>query len=374
MRLLQAVGDGRPGGGTTHVLQLIEELGRDWQGEMHLVSQSGSYALERAAALGIDSHGLDFMEGGRFNPRTWRGLRRLIRELEPDLIHAHGARAALPLTAARTGSGPALVYSVHGYHFPAKAGGVRSLALLAERWCSARAEATVFVCEHDRTLADRFGILGRCRHHRVIRNGIVTEGLPRSAADAGGPLVFAGRLVEQKNPTMLVEVLSLLRGEGVRLLVIGDGPLGAAMRARAEALDVLDRIEFCGALPHEAALEAIARGAVLLLPSLWEGLPIVLLEAMAIGVPVVASAVGGVPEVVEHEGTGLLVDRQAPERYAEAVRRLLHEPDLHAKITAGARRLVAEHFSWTAVRQAYLETYGEALRVRGSAASPIPGR
>jgi glycosyltransferase involved in cell wall biosynthesis len=78
--------------------------------------------------------------------------------------------------------------------------------------------------------------------------------------------------------------------------------------------------------------------------------------------------------VVEHEGTGLLVDRQAPELYAEAVRRLLHELDLHAKITAGARRLVAEHFSWTAVRQAYLETYGEALRVRGSAASPIPGR
>jgi hypothetical protein len=160
VRLLQAVGDGRPGGGTTHVLQLIEELGRDWQGEMHLVSQSGSYALERAAALGIDSHGLDFMEGGRFNPRTWRGLRRLIRELEPDLIHAHGARAALPLTAARTGSGPALVYSVHGYHFPAKAGGVRSLALLAERWCSARAEATVFVCEHDPTASGFSGAAG----------------------------------------------------------------------------------------------------------------------------------------------------------------------------------------------------------------------
>jgi glycosyltransferase involved in cell wall biosynthesis len=165
---------------------------------------------------------------------------------------------------------------------------------------------------------------------------------------------------------MLVEVLGLLRGADVRLLIIGDGPLGAAMRARAESLGVLDRIEFCGALPHEAALEAIARGAVLLLPSLWEGLPIVLLEAMAIGVPVVASAVGGVPEVVEHERTGLLVDRQAPERYAKAVRRLLHEPDLHAKVTAGARRLVTERFSWTVVRQAYLETYRDALQARGS--------
>lgn len=370
MRLLQAVGDGRPGGGTTHVLQLIEQLGRDWRGEIHLVSQSGSYALERAAALGIESHGLDFMAGGRFNPRTWRGLRRLIRELEPDLIHVHGARAALPITAARARSGPALVYSVHGYHFPAKAGGARSLAMLAERWCSARAETTIFVCEHDRTLADHFGILKHCRHHPVIRNGVETESLPRRAADAGGPLVFAGRLVDQKNPIMLVEVLSLLRGEDVRLLVIGDGPLEAEMRARAEALGVLGRIEFRGALPHEAALEAIARGAVLLLPSLWEGLPIVLLEAMAIGVPVVASAVGGIPEVVEHEGTGLLVDRHVPERYAEAVRRLLHEPDLRARITTGARRLVAERFSWAAVRQAFLETYRQALRVRGAAGAP----
>jgi glycosyltransferase involved in cell wall biosynthesis len=369
VRLLQAVADGRPGGGTTHVLQLIEQLGPDWRGEIHLVSQSGSYALERAAALGIKSHGLDFMESGRFNPRTWRGLRRLVQEVEPDLVHAHGARAALPFTAARTGGRPAFVYSVHGYHFPAKAGGVRSLAMLAERWCSAQAEATVFVCEHDRTLAERFGILDRCRHHRVIRNGIVTEGLPREAADASGPLVFAGRLVEQKNPTMLVEVLGLLRDEGVRLLVIGDGPLGAVMRARAEALDVLERIEFCGALPHEAALRALARGAVLLLPSLWEGLPLVLLEGMAIGVPVVASAVGGVPEVVEHGGTGLLVDRQAPERYAAAVRRLLHEPDLRAHVIAAARRRVAERFSWNAVRQAYLDIYREALQIRGSAAA-----
>jgi glycosyltransferase involved in cell wall biosynthesis len=365
VRLLQAVGDGRPGGGTTHVLQLIEQLRQDWPGDIHLVSQSGSYALDRATALGIEGHGLDFMEGGRFNLHTWRGLRRLVQELEPGLIHAHGARAALPITAARAGSGPALVYSVHGYHFPAKAGGVRALAMLAERWCSVRAEATVFVCEHDRMLAERFGILGRCRHHRVIRNGIVTEGLPRKGTDADGPLVFAGRLVEQKNPLILVEVLSQLREAGVRLLVIGDGPLAGAMRERARALGVLDRIELCGALAHEAALEALARGAVLLLPSLWEGLPIVLLEAMAIGVPVVASAVGGVPEVVEHGATGLLVEGQAPEGYAKAVRRLLHEPGLHARIAADARRLVAERFSWAAVRQAYLETYRDALQARG---------
>jgi glycosyltransferase involved in cell wall biosynthesis len=82
-------------------------------------------------------------------------------------------------------------------------------------------------------------------------------------------------------------------------------------------------------------------------------------------VPVVASAVGGVPEVVEHGATGLLVEGQAPEGYAKAVRRLLHEPGLHARIAADARRLVAERFSWAAVRQAYLETYRDALQARG---------
>ncbi|MGH6945419.1 MAG: glycosyltransferase family 4 protein [Geminicoccaceae bacterium] len=372
MRLLQVLADGRPGGGTTHVLQLIEQLAPECEGDIHLVSENGSYALGRAAKMGIASHGLPFMEGGRFDPRTWRDLRRLVADLAPDLIHAHGARAALPLVFPWRRAGTPLIYTVHGYHFPPKQRGLRTLGRLAERWCSARADATVFVCEHDRRIAERHGILARCRRHQVIHNGIATEGLP-AAATRDDRLVFAGRLVEQKNPLMLVDVLDRLRPERVRLLVIGDGPLQAAMRRRASEMGVLGSIEFRGAVPHESALQALAGGGILVLPSLSEGLPLVVLEAMAIGLPVVAAGVGGVPEIIEHGETGLLVDRQAPESYAQSVRLLLRDPDLRAGLIARARRRVAECFSWAAAKHAYLELYRNILRQADSCTGPSPG-
>ncbi len=360
MRVLEAVADGRPGGGTTQVLQLVAQLAREPGCEVHLLSQAGSYALEQAAALGAGVHGLDFFGKGRFNLGVWRGVRRLLRRLRPDLVHAHGARAALPLAVPGWCAARPLIYSVHGYHFPPKSPGFRTLGALAERWCSAGAAATVFVCEHDRELAARHGILARCRRPKVIRNGIPIEALP-AAVPRDDRLVFAGRLVEQKNPLMLIDILDRLRAEPVRLLVVGDGPLLEPMRRRAAELDLLDAIEFRGALSHEATLDALAGGGILLLPSRWEGLPVIALEAMAIGLPVIAAAVGGVPEIIAHGETGLLVERPTPEAYADLVRRLRCDPQLRARLVARARCQVAERFSWAAAGQDYLDLYRRLL-------------
>jgi len=371
LRVLEAVADGRPGGGTTQVLQLVAQLAREPGCEVHLLSQTGSYALAQAAALGAEVHGLDFFGQGRLSPSIWWGVRRLLRRLDPDLVHAHGARAALPLATWRRAARP-LIYSVHGYHFPSKLPGLRALGALAERWCSARAAATVFVCEHDRRLAEGHGILAAGRS-QVIPNAIPIEDLP-AAAPRDDRLVFAGRLVEQKNPLMLIEVLDRLRAEEVRLLVIGDGPLREAMRERAAGLGLLGSIELRGALPHDETLDALAEGGILLLPSRWEGLPLVALEAMAIGLPVVAAGVGGLPEVVENGETGLLVEQPTPEAYAAAVRRLLHERGLRDRLVDRARRRVAERFSWAAAKQDYLELYRRLLNgasIARSTGSPV---
>jgi glycosyltransferase involved in cell wall biosynthesis len=368
LRILEAVADGRPGGGTTQVLQLVAQLAREPGCEVHLLSQRGSYALAQAAALGAAVHGLDFFGRGRFSPSVWQGARRLLRRLRPDLVHAHGARAALPLAAPWCPAGRPLIYSVHGYHFPPKPPGIRALGALAERWCSARAAATVFVCEHDRRLAEGQGILAQCRS-QVIPNAIPTEGLP-TAPLAENRLVFAGRLVEQKNPLLLIDILDRLRAEEVRLLVIGEGPLREPMRERAAGLGLLDSIEFRGALPHVDTLNALAGGGILLLPSRWEGLPLVALEAMAIGLPVVAAAVGGVPEIIAHGETGLLVEQPTPEAHAAAVRLLLHDHQLCDRLVARARRRVAERFSWTAAKQGYLELYRRLLDGASTAGPP----
>lgn len=357
MIVLQAVADGRLGGGTTHVLQLIETLKRELPVEVHLVTQAGSPALVEARRRGAAVHGLDFF-ASRLDPRLWWRLARLVKRLRPALIHAHGARAALPITGA-TGGGK-LLYSVHGYHLVGKPDGLRQLAIRVERRCSARADLTIFVSEHDRALAERFGILGPSSRCHTIRNGIDLDALPEPKRADDRVLGFLGRLSPEKNPLATLDVLSRLHDDGYRLVVIGDGPLLGEMQQRALALGLQERVEFRGSLPRPQALVELSRCGVLLVPSRWEGLPLAPLEAMAMGVPVVASAVGGIPEIIEHERTGFLIEGCEPELYAGAIRRLA-DGELRAGMIAQAREVVSARFSWATAQRAYLDLYREAL-------------
>ena len=97
------------------------------------------------------------------------------------------------------------------------------------------------------------------------------------------------------------------------------------------------------------------------LPSLWEGLPLTPLEAMAMGIPVVAHAVGGLKEIIEDGVSGVLIEGTDPASYAAAVRRLTAASALRTAIVARARRVVAERFSWSAAQRAYLDLYRAAL-------------
>ena len=360
MRLLLAVADGRLGGGTTHVLQLIEALREALPVEVHLLSQTGSPALAEAGERGAVGHGIDFF-ASRLDPRLWLRVRALIGELRPALVHAHGARAALPLGFAVRDV--PFFYSVHGYHFVGKPPGVRHLAIAAERRCSARADLTVFVSHHDRDLAARHGILNACRRLEVIPNGVDPRGLPSaSGSHDGRRLAFLGRLSAEKNPLLALEVLDRLRADGHRLRIIGDGPLMGVVRHRAAEFGLADRVELMGARPRKQALKELSESDALLVPSLWEGMPMAPLEAMAIGVPVVASSVGGLTEVIEDGRTGFLIASSDPASYAEAVRALA-ATGTRTRIVAAARRVFDERYAWPITRQTYLDLYRAALGI-----------
>jgi glycosyltransferase involved in cell wall biosynthesis len=264
----------------------------------------------------------------------------------------------LPLA---TIAGRRLIYSVHGYHFVGKAWGARQLAILAERRCSRRADVTLFVCASDRELAAEAGILRHCSRERVIPNGIELDLPPATGSPDGRCLGFLGRLVEQKNPLLLLDVLDALRAEEYRLAIIGDGPLLDELRRRTAALALNDRVEFVGSLPRAQALDRLRSVDVLLMPSRWEGMPLAALEAMVMGVPVVASAVGGLREIIEDSRSGFLIADRDPARYAAAIRGLIAEPVRRASIVARAREVVADRFSWAAAREVYLDLYREAL-------------
>jgi glycosyltransferase involved in cell wall biosynthesis len=167
--------------------------------------------------------------------------------------------------------------------------------------------------------------------------------------------------VAVKNPLQALDVLAALGDSSYRLVVIGDGPLMAPLRERVAALGLAGRVELAGSLPRPAALARLAACDLLLVPSLWEGMPLAPLEAMALGLPVVASRVGGLPEIIEDGASGVLIDGHDPRPYAAAVRRLSEDAAWRAALVARARAEVAARFSWAAAREVYLAIYREAL-------------
>jgi len=202
---------------------------------------------------------------------------------------------------------------------------------------------------------------------RVIPNGVdLSEfsGLrrqrqPRDEAE----LLFVGRVYpRQKGLDYLVKALAQLPPQRrVRLVVVGEDWGGVAdLRSLARTLGIEDRILFKGLLARDEVLRAYASADVFVLPSLFEPFGIVLLEAMAAGLPVVASRVGGIVDVVEDGKTGLLVPPRNPQAIADAIERLLSNPTLRQRMGAEAR-MRAPAYSWEELVPRILEVYREAM-------------
>ena len=366
-RILEIVADGAPGGGTTAVLGLCTDLIAMGEREVALVTDAGSYAAAQARQLGIDVHELGFFTS-RFDPRIRAGLRRLIGKLRPDVIHAHGARAALPLAAIERGEA-ARVYTVHGYHFAKKRWPMRTLARAAEARIAREVDYGIFVSNADRIIAAENGI--RFEDTSVIYNGILFDDLPGNPASAPThDLVFSARMHRQKNPLFVVEVMALLAPSGIRLAMIGGGELEAEVRAAATARGLGHAIDFYGALPRSDALARVRDARLFLLPSLWEGLPIAPIEALALGVPVIGSDIPGTREVVTDGVTGLLVAGFDPAAWAARIRGALADPAALDSMRNAGRTDVGHRFTRARSSAAHQAVYRQLLTGAAHAALP----
>jgi glycosyltransferase involved in cell wall biosynthesis len=364
-RLLEIMADGDPGGGPTNVLTLLDDLGQRGDFQRALIVQGGSYAFEEATRLRVDAYGVDFARS-RAPFAAARALRERIRALEPDLIHVNGSRAAFFLACVPRGrSFPPVVYTTRGYHFVGKSPGVRELAALAERFAHARADATVHECRRDAALAASWHLLPRGARCEVIYNGIDRAELPRAANTDLRCVAFLGRLCFQKDPDLLAEIASGLDRVGYKLRVIGGGELEAEFRAHLRELGIESKVEMLGALPRKQALESLASAGALVLPSRWEGLPIAPIEAMAIGVPVVAANVSGLPEIVDPGVSGALIDAREPAPYVAAIRALCEDPAQRARTLAAAQRRVDERFLRARNTESYVALFESLLAARG---------
>jgi glycosyltransferase involved in cell wall biosynthesis len=188
---------------------------------------------------------------------------------------------------------------------------------------------------------------------RLIYNAVEPAAVPPPRPREPRPftLVTVCRLAPWKGVDGLLKALAEL--PDCRLVVVGDGPQEGALKREAARLQLAGRIEWTGALGNAEARAHIAAGDVFVLNSTYEGLPHVVLEAFEAGRPVIATAVGGTPELVRHGETGVLIEAGRPDQLAAAVRALRADPALAQRLTEGAARLRAETFGPTAMIESW---------------------
>ena len=304
---------------------------------------------------------------GRAYLRERREVGALLRTLRPDVVHTHGYRPDVLDAGVARRLGVAVVSTVHGF-----TGGGRKDRLF-QRLQTRAFRGFDGVVAVSRRITDELRAAGTPRLHCIPNawdgaSPAAGRGEARRALGIEGGafhLGWVGRLSPEKGPDVALRALAGLGDLPVSLSFVGDGPMREGLAAQADAWGVADRVHWHGAVPRAGALCRAFDGFVL--SSRTEGTPIALLEAVAAGVPVVATAVGGVPDVVSG-AEALLVPPERPERLADAIRALHADPRGAALRAAAARRRLAAEFA----PEPWLDRY-EAL-YRAVRSPTHPGR
>jgi glycosyltransferase involved in cell wall biosynthesis len=312
-----------------------------------------------------------------------RGLQRLTAFLSRSsyaLVHTHTTKPGIVGTlAARRARVPAIMHTVHLFPFHEETGKVVTAAYvgaerLAARWC----DRIVTVSEHQRDWALRAGI-GKPEQVIAIPNGVPTDRArptrPPSEirAELGVRDAFVilstGRLVEQKGLEYLIRAAAVLRADmpTARIVLAGEGRLRQQLSKLVADLGLGDFVTFVG---HRSDVgDLLAAADLVVLPSLWEGLSISLLEAMAAGKPVVTTGIGSNREVTNDGETAVLVPPKDPLTLAAAIRSLAADPGRLEELGRKGQEAQRERYSLQRMIDAYLDEYDRLLRQESARAS-----
>jgi glycosyltransferase involved in cell wall biosynthesis len=357
----------RIGGSERHLFSLLPALA-DAGIEVHMCVAAAGRAgdfTERLRALGVSHSAI--RAGPNVNPVLVEALRREIRRFRPDLVHTHLIHADLHGQLAARLAGVAGVSSVHGTPGFYRREPYRS----ARRIAGTSARLTIAISEHVRRFIESLR-LSRPEAIRVIPYGIDATGwvIPeadRTSARAAlgldrGDLAVgvASRLIPNKGHSFLLRSYARAshRAPQLRLLVAGDGPRRAELEREARGLD--RRVQFLGFVPDiRRFMNACDVLTFPTQPELNEGFGLAALEAMAAARPVVATAVGSLPEVVRSEETGILVDPRNVHELAAGLVRLAESSTLRRKMGQRGRERASRGFSLEAMVERTIAAYEE---------------
>ncbi|GFE82159.1 glycosyl transferase family 1 [Steroidobacter agaridevorans] len=362
LRLLQITHDLDLGGLQQVIYNLCRTLDRDRFEIFVLCLRSKGLFASDVEALGIPVYLLEKKQRGA-DYFAFRKVAKLLRELRIDVVHTHNTQPFFDGTIGAMLAGVrTVVHTDHARAFPDK------LRYMVAEWAMSLYAYRVVGCsEHTSQQLMRYEKIPK-RKIVTIPNGIDGSRfdltIDRQAKrrelgihEQGSVIGLAVRLSDQKGITFLLQAMPriLAKHPDTTLLIAGDGDLRKDLEQEAQQLGIAARVKFCG--PRKDIPELLKLLDLYVLPSKWEGLPMVILEAMAAGCPIVATDVGGNSSAVVDGVTGALVPPQNPGALADAIIRLLDSPDLLQTYATNGKNRFRERFSAETMAREYERLY-----------------
>ena len=352
------------GGVERHILGLLKGLQAHGIKALLILFHDGELAAQAR------NHGIEPIILPGLNRTLWstsRTLAGILKQRQIRVVHVHGYKATVFCALACSRYQFTLVKTEHGLPEPMVGFPLRVLRDRFYHFLDSRATrlAAATVCYVTAELRDY-----HARAHARLRTAVIPNGVANMDKEqfARPPemrrdwfnLAVVGRLDTVKGHRVAIEALSVSTvPKDVHLQIVGSGPSEAPLRELAQERGIADRVHFLGF--RRNVYDYLAHCDVLLIPSLHEGLPYTLLEAMALGTPIIASRIGGLAEVLQEGITGLLLPPEDSDSIARAVVELLRDPDYRRQMGKKAQRLQRASYSDNIMSSRYLAIYQEAL-------------
>ena len=352
IRVLECIRQGQIGGGESHLLSLVENLDKNIFTPIVLSFTDGPM-INRLTEMGIATHIIPSTKA--FDYKVWSKVKKLMLHEKIDLVHAHGTRANSNVIKASKALKLPLVYTVHGWSFHVDQSFiVRKLRTAGEKFLTARSSKNISVSvSNQKTGIDTI----KGFKSVVINNGIDQKKFDPSKTfanirkelniPANAILVlFVARFTNHKQPLTLINAFAeaLKSNTNLFLLMVGDGDQKEEAIELTKKYAITDRIIF----QHfrQDVPDVLAAADIFVLPSLWEGLPIGLLEAMSMGKAIIASNVDGTKDIIVHNSNGELIElKNLAKELPEAIVKLAADDSLRMALGKQAIKTVQHNFN-----------------------------
>lgn len=349
--ILITIRQGKIGGGETHVLQIVENYDQN-QFNLFVLSFTFGEMIDKLKKINVDCYVIETLKP--FDIRIWKKVKNLAKKLDIDLIHAHGSRAmSNSFWASRTLKIPT-IYTVHGWSFhKTDKTWVYKVKTIIESFLTNQARLTICVSKSNQEEGEKNFQL---KNSIVIENGIdLNKFNPNNKYEnlklslkidpSKSIVIYLSRLTKQKDPLTIIKSMQNIveATNDIILVIVGDGEMRKTCEQFVKELDLTESVIFLGFRQDIASL--LNNSDIYCLPSLWEGLPIGLLEAMSMGKPCIATSVDGNKEVITHNYNGILIEPKNHRQLAEHILNLYFNKNLRDKLAINAKNTIKTKYS-----------------------------